>query len=120
MSEEENFLNKYRRTEEQERLLKMPFKMMVEEVFKIKGRGIVVTGKVESGTLRKGDQVKLMGIDKPDVITSVKGFEGFSRFPDSFVGMAEQNLAILLTDVDAEQVERGMVIIRIIEQIDEK
>ena len=98
-----------------EDLINAPFRMPIDDVFVIKGRGLIVIGQVQSGTLRKGDPVLITGGSKPDITTSdvtttVTAFEGFIRDPDNWVAMPGDNTAILLRELDKEQVEIGMLV----------
>ena len=85
-----------------------PFMMPVEDVFSIKGRGTVVTGRIERGILKVNDPVEIVGLmDKP-LPTVATGIEMFHKLLDQ--GMAGDNAGILLRGIDREQVERGMVL----------
>jgi elongation factor Tu len=95
--------------EERRRLLALPFRMPIEDVFEIKRRGIVVIGRAEAGTLKQGDAVIIVG-NGAIIESSVVAFEGFMREPDLFVAEAGDNLAILLRDVEKDQLEIGMII----------
>jgi len=84
------------------------FLMPIEDVFSIKGRGTVVTGRIERGTLKLNDPVHIVGLmDKP-LPTVATGIEMFHKQLDT--GMAGDNAGILLRGIDREQVERGMVL----------
>ena len=84
------------------------FMMPIEDVFSIKGRGTVVTGRIERGTLKLNDPVEIVGLmDKP-LPTVATGIEMFHKQLDT--GMAGDNAGILLRGIDREQVERGMVL----------
>jgi len=84
------------------------FLMPIEDVFSIKGRGTVVTGRIERGTLKLNDPVEIVGLmDKP-LATVATGIEMFHKQLDQ--GMAGDNAGILLRGIDREQVERGMVL----------
>ena len=84
------------------------FMMPIEDVFSIKGRGTVVTGRIERGTLKLNDPVEIVGLmDKP-LPTVATGIEMFHKQLDQ--GMAGDNAGILLRGIDREQVERGMVL----------
>jgi translation elongation factor EF-Tu-like GTPase len=97
--------------EERRRLLALPFRMPIEDVFvwKGQGRGVIVTGRAESGTLKPKQTILILG-DGVTIQTSVVRFEGFIRDPDSFVAEASDNLAILLHDVEKDQLECGMIV----------
>ena len=85
-----------------------PFLMSVEDVFSIKGRGTVATGRVERGKVKVGDEVDIVGI-KPDVKKSVvTGVEMFNKTLDE--GQAGDNLGVLLRGVEPEDLERGQVL----------
>uniref|UniRef100_A0A0N5AWR1 Elongation factor Tu, mitochondrial n=1 Tax=Syphacia muris TaxID=451379 RepID=A0A0N5AWR1_9BILA len=80
----------------------------VEHVYTIQGRGTVVTGRLERGTMKKGDKVELVGYDRDTVKTVVAGLETFKKTVD--VAEAGDNLGILLRGVDSKSVRRGMVL----------
>ena len=85
-----------------------PFLMSVEDVFSIKGRGTVATGRVERGKVKVGDEVDIVGI-KPDVKKSVvTGVEMFNKTLDE--GQAGDNLGVLLRGVEPDDLERGQVL----------
>lgn len=85
-----------------------PFLMSIEDVFSIKGRGTVATGRVERGKVKVGDEVDIVGI-KPDVKKSVvTGVEMFNKTLDE--GQAGDNLGVLLRGVEPEDLERGQVL----------
>ncbi len=85
-----------------------PFLMPVEDVFTITGRGTVVTGRVERGVVKMGDEVEIIGLtDKPRK-TVVTGVEMFRKVLDQ--GEAGDNIGVLLRGVDRKEVERGQVI----------
>ena len=91
-----------------ERELDKPFMMPVEDVFSIKGRGTVVTGRIERGVVKVGEPAEILGLrDKIDT-TVVTGVEMFHKLLDQ--GQAGDNVGLLLRGVDRENVERGMVI----------
>jgi len=85
-----------------------PFMMSVEDVFSIKGRGTVVTGRVDRGTINTGDPVDIVGLQDEMVSSVVTGVEMFHKILDE--GQAGDNLGLLLRGIDREDVERGMVI----------
>jgi len=85
-----------------------PFLMPVEDVFSIKGRGTVVTGRVERGTLQKGEEIEIIGLRDESMKTVVTGIEMFHQELDQ--AQAGDNAGILLRGVTREQVERGMVL----------
>jgi elongation factor Tu len=85
-----------------------PFLMPIEDVFSIKGRGTVVTGRVERGTLAKGEEIDIVGLREAIQKTTVTGIEMFHKELDSAV--AGDNAGILLRGTTREEVERGMVL----------
>jgi elongation factor Tu len=85
-----------------------PFLMPVEDVFSIKGRGTVVTGRVERGTLNKGDNIEIIGLRDEIVTTIVTGIEMFHKELDQ--AQAGDNAGILLRGTLRTEVERGMVL----------
>jgi elongation factor Tu len=84
-----------------------PFLMPVEDVFTISGRGTVVTGRVERGVVKVGDEVEIIGI-RPTLKTVCTGVEMFRKILDQ--GQAGDNVGILLRGVKREEVERGQVV----------
>ncbi len=84
-----------------------PFLMPIEDVFGIKGRGTVVTGRVEKGQVKTGDSVEIVGL-KETRATVVTGVEMFRKLLDS--GQAGDNIGCLLRGIEREEVERGMVL----------
>src|SRR5690606_34179951 len=84
-----------------------PFLMPVEDVFSISGRGTVVTGRVERGIVKVGDEVEIVGL-KPTTKTTVTGVEMFRKLLDS--GEAGDNIGALLRGVQRDEVERGQVL----------
>jgi elongation factor Tu len=84
-----------------------PFLMPVEDVFTISGRGTVVTGRVERGMVKVGDEVEIVGI-RPTVKTVCTGVEMFRKTLDQ--GQAGDNIGVLLRGVKREEVERGQVL----------
>ncbi len=93
--------------EEPERDRDKPFLMPVEDVFSITGRGTVATGRVETGVIKVGDEVQILGLgeDKKSVVT---GVEMFRKLLDQ--GEAGDNVGLLLRGIDKNEVRRGMVI----------
>jgi elongation factor Tu len=85
-----------------------PFMMAIEDVFSIKGRGTVVTGRVDRGTLKKGEEVEIIGLRDEIPKTVVTGIEMFHQELDQ--AQAGDNAGILLRGVTREEVERGMVL----------
>jgi len=84
-----------------------PFLMAVEDVFSIKGRGTVVTGRIERGKVNVNDEVEILGFTDPKK-TVVTGVEMFRKLLD--FGQAGDNVGCLLRGIDKEQVERGQVL----------
>ena len=85
-----------------------PFMMPVEDVFTIKGRGTVVTGRIERGIINTGDPVEILGMQEEIMNTVVTGVEMFHKILDE--GQAGDNVGLLLRGTDRDEVERGMVI----------
>jgi elongation factor Tu len=85
-----------------------PFLMPIEDVFSIKGRGTVVTGRVERGSIKKGDEVQIIGLRDEILGTIVTGTEAFHKELDA--AQAGDNAGILLRGTTRDQVERGMVL----------
>jgi elongation factor Tu len=90
-----------------ERPIDQPFLMPIEDVFSISGRGTVVTGRVERGIVKVGEEVEIVGI-RPTSKTTVTGVEMFRKLLDQ--GQAGDNIGALLRGVDREGVERGQVL----------
>ena len=84
-----------------------PFLMPVEDVFSISGRGTVVTGRIERGVVKVGDEIEIVGI-KPTVKTTCTGVEMFRKLLDQ--GQAGDNAGILLRGTKRDDVERGQVL----------
>ena len=84
-----------------------PFLMPVEDVFSISGRGTVVTGRIERGVIKVGDEIEIVGI-KPTVKTTCTGVEMFRKLLDQ--GQAGDNAGILLRGTKRDEVERGQVL----------
>jgi elongation factor Tu len=89
------------------RALDKPFMMPIEDVFSITGRGTVVTGRVEQGVVKTGDEVEIVGI-RPTVKTVVTGVEMFKKLLDQ--GQAGDNIGCLLRGTGKDDVERGQVL----------
>ena len=85
-----------------------PFLMPVEDVFSIKGRGTVVTGRVERGVLNKGENIEIIGLREEIITTIVTGIEMFHKELDQ--AQAGDNAGILLRGTQRDEVERGMVL----------
>ncbi|MFV0478890.1 MAG: elongation factor Tu [Parahaliea sp.] len=92
---------------EPERAIDMPFLMPVEDVFSISGRGTVVTGRVERGIIKVGDEIEIVGI-RATTKTTCTGVEMFRKLLDE--GRAGENVGILLRGTKREDVERGQVL----------
>ena len=92
---------------EPERSTDKPFLMSIEDVMSITGRGTVVTGKVEQGIVKVGDEVEIVGL-RPTTKTTVTGIEMFRKLLDE--GQAGDNLGALLRGTKKEEVERGQVL----------
>jgi elongation factor Tu len=84
-----------------------PFLMPVEDVFSISGRGTVVTGRIERGQVKVGDEIEIVGI-KPTTKTVCTGVEMFRKLLDE--GQAGDNVGVLLRGTKREEVERGQVL----------
>jgi len=93
---------------EPKRELDKPFMMPVEDVFSIKGRGTVVTGRIDRGKIKTGDSVDIIGLRDKSMSSVVTGVEMFHKILDD--GQAGDNVGLLLRGIDREEVERGMVI----------
>ena len=89
------------------RVLDKPFQMPVEDVFSITGRGTVVTGRVEQGVIKVGDEVEIVGVKDTRKVV-VTGIEMFRKLLDQ--GQAGDNLGALLRGINKEDVERGQVL----------
>ena len=90
-----------------ERPVDLPFLMPIEDVFSISGRGTVVTGRIESGVVKIGDELEIVGI-KDTAKTICTGVEMFRKLLDS--GQAGDNVGVLLRGTKREEVERGQVL----------
>ncbi|MCR5297793.1 MAG: elongation factor Tu [Paludibacteraceae bacterium] len=84
-----------------------PFLMPIEDIFSITGRGTVATGRIETGVVKVGDEVELLGLgqDKPAVVTGVEMFR--KTLPE---GEAGDNVGLLLRGIDKNEVKRGMIL----------
>ncbi len=89
------------------RVLDKPFLMPVEDVFSIEGRGTVVTGRVEQGIVKVGEELEIVGF-KPTLKTTCTGVEMFRKLLDQ--GQAGDNVGVLLRGTKREEVERGQVL----------
>src|SRR5689334_7016134 len=92
---------------EPERAIDKPFLMPVEDVFSISGRGTVVTGRIERGIIKVGDEIEIVGI-RPTQKTTVTGVEMFRKLLDQ--GQAGDNAGLLLRGTKRDDVERGQVL----------
>jgi translation elongation factor TU len=90
------------------RMLDRPFMMPVEDVFSIKGRGTVVTGRVDRGRVKTGEAVEIIGLQEKSRASVVTGVEMFHKTLDE--GMAGDNLGLLLRGIERTDVERGQVV----------
>ncbi len=93
---------------EPKREMDKPFMMSVEDVFSIKGRGTVVTGRVDRGRIKIGEPVEIIGLHEKNTSSVVTGVEMFHKSLDE--GLAGDNLGLLLRGIEREDVERGQVI----------
>ncbi len=87
-----------------------PFLMPVEDVFTITGRGTVITGRIERGVVKVGEEVEIVGIRETAQKSTVTGVEMFRKLLDE--GQAGENVGLLLRGTKREDVERGMVVIK--------
>ena len=85
-----------------------PFMMPIEDVFSIKGRGTVVTGRVDRGKIKVGEPVEIVGLREKSMSSVVTGVEMFHKQLDE--GMAGDNVGLLLRGIEREDVERGQVL----------
>jgi elongation factor Tu len=90
-----------------ERAIDQPFLMPIEDVFSISGRGTVVTGRVERGVIKVGEEIEIVGI-RPTQKTTCTGVEMFRKLLDQ--GQAGDNVGVLLRGTKREEVERGQVL----------
>jgi len=90
-----------------QRAVDQPFLMPIEDVFSISGRGTVVTGRIERGVVKVGDEVEIVGL-RPTQKTTVTGVEMFRKLLDQ--GEAGDNVGVLLRGTKREEVERGQVL----------
>jgi elongation factor Tu len=90
-----------------ERAIDKPFLLPIEDVFSISGRGTVVTGRVERGIVKVGEEIEIVGI-KPTTKTTCTGVEMFRKLLDQ--GQAGDNVGVLLRGTKREEVERGQVL----------
>jgi elongation factor Tu len=85
-----------------------PFLMAIEDVFSIKGRGTVVTGRIDRGVVKVGDGLEIIGLRDESMSTVCTGVEMFHKLLDQ--GEAGDNVGVLLRGIERDQVERGMVL----------
>ncbi len=95
--------------EEPQRDLDKPFLMPIEDVFSIKGRGTVATGRIEQGVIKLNDEVEIVGI-RDTQKSVVTGIEAFKKNLDQ--GQAGDNAGLLLRGIEREQIERGQVVVK--------
>jgi len=93
---------------EPKREMDKPFMMSVEDVFSIKGRGTVVTGRIDRGKIKVGEPAEIIGLKEKSTSTVVTGVEMFHKQLDE--GIAGDNVGLLLRGIEREDVERGQVI----------
>jgi elongation factor Tu len=93
---------------EPERAIDKPFLMPIEDVFAIKGRGTVATGRIERGIVKVGDNLDIVGIAPAVAKTVCTGVEMFRKLLDE--GMAGDNVGVLLRGIDKDNIERGQVL----------
>ncbi len=91
-----------------ERDIDKPFLMPVEDVFSIKGRGTVATGRIERGVVKMGEPVQIIGLMEEPINTTCTGVEMFQKTLDK--GEAGENVGVLLRGVDKNAIQRGMVL----------
>ncbi|MCB9184395.1 MAG: elongation factor Tu [Flavobacteriales bacterium] len=85
-----------------------PFLMSVEDVFSITGRGTVATGRIETGVIKTGDNVEIIGMQEQSMTSTCTGVEMFRKLLDR--GEAGDNVGLLLRGIEKDQIRRGMVI----------
>ena len=93
---------------EPERPIDQDFLMPIEDVFSIEGRGTVVTGRIERGKVKVGEEIDVLGMGRKDQVTAVTGVEMFNKSLDE--GLAGDNVGILLRGFKREDVERGQIL----------
>ncbi|OQB29243.1 MAG: Elongation factor Tu [Bacteroidetes bacterium ADurb.Bin174] len=91
-----------------ERAVDKPFLMPVEDVFSITGRGTVATGRIETGVVKTGEAVSIIGLGAEKLTSTVTGVEMFRKILDE--GQAGDNVGLLLRGIDKDEIKRGMVI----------
>ncbi|MBP6365236.1 MAG: elongation factor Tu, partial [Bacteroidales bacterium] len=87
-----------------------PFLMPVEDVFSITGRGTVATGRIETGVIKTGEEVQIIGLGEEPKKSTVTGVEMFRKILDR--GEAGDNVGLLLRGIDKKEIKRGQVIAR--------
>jgi elongation factor Tu len=92
---------------EPQREVDKPFLMSVEDVFSIKGRGTVCTGRIERGIVKVGDEVEIVGL-RPNQKTTITGVEMFQKTLDQ--GIAGDNVGCLMRGIEKDDIERGQVL----------
>lgn len=90
------------------RQLDKPFLIAIEDVFSIQGRGTVVTGRIEQGTIKTGEEVEVLGLRQGALKTTVTGVEMFKKILDH--GQAGDNVGLLLRGLKRDDVQRGQVV----------
>src|SRR5436309_15784590 len=85
-----------------------PFLMSIEDVFSIKGRGTVATGRIERGKVKVGDDAEIIGLRKDNRKTVITGVEMFNKTLE--FGLAGDNVGVLLRGIEREEIERGQVL----------
>src|SRR5256885_8820831 len=90
------------------RAIDKPFLMPIEDVFSIKGRGTVGTGRIERGIVKVGDDAEIIGLMKENKKTVVTGVEMFNKILDQ--GQAGDNVGVLLRGIEKNDIERGQVL----------
>jgi elongation factor Tu len=93
---------------EPKREVDKPFSLAVEDVFSIKGRGTVATGRIERGRIRVNDACEIVGLRKESVKSVVTGVEMFNKVLEE--GLAGDNVGVLLRGIEKKDIERGMVV----------
>ena len=98
----------FRSIQEPVREVDKPFLMPIEDIFSITGRGTVVTGRIETGRCKIGDEVELLGLGENKKST-ITGVEMFRKILEE--GEAGDNVGLLLRGIDKDEVKRGMVVV---------
>lgn len=88
--------------------IEKPFLMPIEDIFSITGRGTVATGRIETGVIKTGDEVNIIGLGAENKKTVVTGVEMFRKILDR--GEAGDNVGLLLRGIDKKEIKRGMVV----------